>query len=125
MSKGSICEINVIWKPPPTNVLKINIDASFIDANTSISFVAKDYQDLLVKSKAYSVGMVPIDIDEIWALREALSWALATIHLHIILELDSLFATCTILGNTKFGWWHKGCILGCIKIMDSLVFSNP
>uniref|UniRef100_A0A803P8P2 RNase H type-1 domain-containing protein n=1 Tax=Cannabis sativa TaxID=3483 RepID=A0A803P8P2_CANSA len=65
------------WVKPQENIIKVSIDATTFGENSTFEFgiVARDCHGYLVQARTvYYWGLVALDMAEVLAIKEALSW---------------------------------------------------
>ncbi|XP_019191707.1 PREDICTED: uncharacterized protein LOC109186235 [Ipomoea nil] len=100
-----------MWKPPPTHMLKCNVDAVVFSNGAGIGAVVRDHGGRFV---AVRNGSIPDSSDplmaEAIAAKEALTWIKSLHYDNIILESDCL-NFCNAFNSRNFDYSYVGLIV--------------
>ena len=87
--KVSIDSPSVSWKPPPSDLIKLNVDVALSVNTTSISVVARDHKGEVLKAWTNNISATDPTIAEASAIRWALELVIQENYLKVIVESDA------------------------------------
>ena len=101
-SKSKSC---FLWRPPPPNTVKLNVDAVVSDSVASLAVLARDFDGNILKCWAKRISLVDPCVVEAIALAWAGEIALEEHLSDIIVEGDSKVCIDAVLGRPdKIHW---------------------
>ncbi|XP_062076333.1 uncharacterized protein LOC133781375 [Humulus lupulus] len=111
------------WIKPGTNQIKINVDATLFQQESSYGFglVARDSSGRLIEAKTcYQGGVFPDEVVEAMGIKEALSWIKSKNWHNVEIETDSMLSVQSIRSNQIMSSIFGLLIQDCQILLSSL-----
>ena len=116
--KVSIDSPSVSWKPPPSDLIKLNVDVALSVNTTSISVVARDHKGEVLKAWTNNISAKDPTIAEASAIRWALELVIQENYLKVIVESDAKNCVDNLNGQPEEWSWKISSLCN-----DSLDFA--
>ena len=94
------------WKPPPSDWIKLNVDATLSISTTSISVVARDHRGEVLKAWTNNILASDPTIAEASAIPWALELAIQENYLKVIVESDAKICVDNLNGYPEEWSWE-------------------